>query len=339
MARRWEDRVVVITGASAGVGRATACAFARGGAKIGLLARDHARLQATADEVERLGGTALAVPTDVADHEQVEAAAVAVERELGEIDVWINNAMVTVFGELGQILPDELRRVTDVTYHGTVWGTMSALRRMLARDRGRIVCVGSALAWRGIPLQSAYCGAKHAIVGMFESVRSELLHRRSAVTMSIVHLPALNTPQFWWMRNKLRRRPQPVAPIFQPEVAARAIEHAVATGCRTVHATFSTSRTILGNRLSPALGDRLAARWAYDSQLSARDDDPTRRDNLFEPIAGDFGAHGPFDSRARHRSPQLWLLRLGEANRWAKWLGPAAALTMLWVLAARARAR
>lgn len=335
--RRWDDQVVVITGASAGVGRATVRRFAERGASIGLLARDEGRLAATAEEVERLGGFALAVPTDVSDPEQVEAAAVAVERELGEIDVWINNAMVSVFGELWQLEPEELRRVTDVTYHGTVWGTMTALRRMLARDRGRIVCVGSALAWRGIPLQAAYCGAKHAMVGMFESLRCELLHRGSAVTLSVVHLPALNTPQFSWVRNKLSRAPQPVPPIFQPEVAALAIEHAAATGRRTTHVACSTSLAILGNRISPAIADRVLARHGYESQLTARNDDPDRPDNLFATVPGRQAAHGSFDDAAWRRSPMfelgMWL------RRHAWWLVPAALASAWWLRAPRARAR
>lgn len=336
MKGRWKDRVVVVAGASAGVGRATVRRFARGGARIGLLARDRERLRATADEVERLGGSALVLPIDVADADQVETAATTVERELGEIDVWINNAMVTVFGELVQLRPDEYRRVTDVTYHGTVWGTMAALRRMLARDRGRIVCVGSALAWRGIPLQAAYCGAKHAMLGMFESVRSELLHRGSAVTLSVVHLPALNTPQFTWMRNKRQRRPQPVPPIFQPEVAAAAVEHAAATGRRTTHVAFSTSRAIFGNRIAPALADHYLARHGYDSQLTPEEDDPQRPDNLFDPVRGEqLAARGRFDARARAHSPMTWMVRN------ARWLAPAAiaALTVGWGLTARARAR
>jgi NAD(P)-dependent dehydrogenase (short-subunit alcohol dehydrogenase family) len=223
-------RVIAITGASAGIGRATAERFARGGARIGLIARDDDRLQASAAEVERLGGESLVLPLDVADHDAVEAAASEIEERFGPLDVWVNNAMATVFATVTQVTPEEFRRATEVTYLGYVWGTLAALRRMVPRDRGTIVQVGSALAYRSIPLQAPYCAAKHAVHGFTQSLRTELLHEKSKVRVSEVQLPAENTPQFEWGRAKLPRHPQPVPPIFQPEVAAKAIEHAALTG-------------------------------------------------------------------------------------------------------------
>ncbi len=319
MRRRWEGKVVVVSGASAGVGRAVVREFARRGASLGLIARDEPRLRRACEEAEALGGKAIALPLDVADAERVEHAAARVEEELGEIDVWINNAMVSVFAELIDVTPEELRRVTDVTFHGAVWGTQAALRRMLPRDRGRIVFVGSALAWRGIPLQSAYCAAKHAMLGMFESLRAELLYRRSNVTIGIVHLPAINTPQFDWVRSKLPRRAQPVPPIYQPEVPARAIERSARGTKRTMHVGVVTSKVIWGQRLSPALADRLAARLGYRDQMTQEREDPNRADNLFEAVPGDYGAHGRFDARSRRRSLDLLFRRHP-----ALWFGAAA---------------
>jgi NAD(P)-dependent dehydrogenase (short-subunit alcohol dehydrogenase family) len=309
MRKRWKNKTIVITGATAGVGRAAVREFARRGARIGLLAREPDRLRTTKKEVEGLGGTAIDVSVDVADAAAVERAAERVEAELGEIDVWINNAMTAVFSELQDIEPEEYRRVTDVTYHGTVWGTQAALRRMLPRNRGRILCVGSALAWRGIPLQSAHCGAKHAILGMFESLRAELLHKGTDVTLGVVHLPAVNTPQFSWVRSKLPQRAQPVAPIFQPEVAARAIEQAARTTRRSTHVTLATSRVIWGNRLLPAPGDAHLSANGYQSQMTNELEIPGRVDNLFEPVRGEYGAHGRFDDNARSFSLPQWLRR------------------------------
>jgi short-subunit dehydrogenase len=298
--------VVVITGASAGVGRAAAREFASRGVDVGLLARDSDGLEAAAKEIEALGRRAVAVPTDVADPDQVEAAADAVEDRLGPIDVWVNNAMTSVFAPFTEIEPAEFRRVTEVTYLGFVHGTRAALRRMLPRDRGTIVQVGSALAYRGIPLQSAYCGGKHAIKGFTESVRAELLHERSAVRLTMVQMPALNTPQFEWVLSRLPRSPQPVPPIYQPEVAARAIVWAATHRRRQLWVGASTVATILGNRVAPGLLDRYLGRTGFDSQQTSQPATPERPSNLWAPVRGDHGAHGSFDDRAHQGSAELW---------------------------------
>jgi NAD(P)-dependent dehydrogenase (short-subunit alcohol dehydrogenase family) len=302
---RSRDRVVVITGATSGVGRATARAFAREGARVALLARGSDGLEAAAAEVRREGGTALPIKVDVANAEQVEAAAAQVERELGPIDVWVNDAMTTVFAEFADIEPDEFRRATEVTYLGSVWGARAALTRMLPRDRGTIVQVGSALAFRGIPLQSAYCGSKHALQGFVESVRCELRHRHSKVVLTTVHLPGLNTPQFDHCRSKMPHKPQPVPPIFQPEVAADAIVWASRRRRRTVYVGLPTVITILGNKVAPLLAEIYLARTAYSGQQTAVPEPGPRPGNLFEPSSGDPGAHGGFDGRAHSRSVQL----------------------------------
>ena len=301
--------VVVVTGGSAGVGRATARRFAGDGAAIGLIARDRDRLDDAVRELERSGARALAVEADVADPEAVEAAAERFERELGPIDVWINSAMTTVYSRVRDLEPDELRRVTEVTYLGFAWGTMAALRRMLPRDRGTIAFVGSALAYRGIPLQAAYCAAKHAIEGFFESLRTELLHDGSGVHVTMVQLPALNTPQFDWARTKLPRRPQPVPPIFQPEVAADAVHWAVRRRRRELYAGWPTVQAIVGNKVAPEVVDLYLAKTGFDAQQTDEPVEPDRLDNLFEPVPGRFGAHGRFDDRARARSGQLALAK------------------------------
>lgn len=297
-------QTVVVTGASNGVGRAVARLLARDGARIGLIARGAEGLEGARREVEEFGSQALAIPTDVADASQVERAASAVEQTFGEIDVWVNNAMVSVFAPFSELSAEEYRRVTEVTYLGTVYGTMAALRRMLPRDRGSIVQVGSALAYRAIPLQSAYCGAKHAIEGFTESLRCELLHERSNVRVTMLQLPALNTPQFDVVRSKLPRQPQPVPPVYQPEVAAEAILWAAHHRRREVWVGGSTAAVLVANKLAAGLGDRYLARTGYDSQQT---DEPThhRDDNLWEPIPGDHGAHGRFDAVARQSSSQL----------------------------------
>jgi short-subunit dehydrogenase len=294
-------QVVVVTGASAGVGRATARRFASQGASVALLARNENRLQAAAREVEHAGGRALVVPADVVDHDAVEQAAARIEDELGPIDVWVNNAMATIFSRFVDISPDEFRRSTEVTYLGFVWGTMAALRRMIPRDTGTIVQVGSALAYRGIPLQAPYCGAKHAIKGFTESVRTELLHDGSNVHIAMVELPAHNTPQFNWGRNRMPKRPQPVPPIYQPEVAAEAILHAATHDTRQLFVGWPTIATRVANALAPGLVDRYLARTGFKSQLT---DEPehARPDNLFESVDGDYGAHGRFDDQAKDRS-------------------------------------
>lgn len=299
-------RVVVITGASAGVGRATAQAFARRGCALALLARGRDRLEAARRDVESLGGHALVFPVDVADPDQVEAAAAAIERDVGPIDVWVNNAMVSILSPIKSMTADEFRRVTEVTYLGYVYGTLAALRRMLPRDRGVIVQVGSALAYRAIPLQSAYCAAKHAVQGFTESLRSELIHDRSRVRVTTVHLPAVNTPQFRWIKSRLPHQPQPVPPIYQPEVAARAIVWAADHPRRELAVGAPTVKAIVGDKFIPGLLDRYLAGKGYRAQQTDQPIEPDRRDNLWEPVPGDYGAHGAFDEAARPHSLQLW---------------------------------
>jgi NAD(P)-dependent dehydrogenase (short-subunit alcohol dehydrogenase family) len=303
------SEVVVITGASAGIGRATTRRFAEDGARIGLIARGRPGLEEAKREVEARGGQALVLPCDVADPAAVEAAAAAVEEAFGPIDVWVNNAMVTIYAEFTDIEPDEFERATHVTYLGVVWGTRAALKRMLPRDRGSIVQVGSALAYRGIPLQSAYCGAKHAIKGFTESVITELLHNDSKVHVGMVQLPGLNTPQFTWGRTKLPKQTQPVPPIYQPEVAADAIHFCAHSRRREIYVGFPTVKTILGEKLAPALVDRYLARTGFDAQQTDQPLDPEGHDNLFTPIEEDRGAHGPFDDQARGASIQYWLAK------------------------------
>lgn len=298
--------VVVITGASAGVGRATAQAFARQGAHIGLLARGRDGLEGARQDVESAGGRALVLPADVAEADQVEAAAAAMEHEFGPIDIWVNNAMTSVFSPVKEMNAEEFRRVTEVTYLGYVYGTLSALRRMLPRDRGTIVQVGSALAYRAIPLQSAYCGAKHAIQGFTESLRTELMHDGSNVRVTMVQMPALNTPQFRWVKSRLPKEAQPVPPIFQPEVAAEAILWAAHHYRREVYVGWPTVKAILGNKIAPGFADWYLSRTGYQSQQTDEPRDTVRPYNLWEPVPGDHGAHGVFDSRARTWSPQFW---------------------------------
>ena len=301
-----DRRVVVVTGGSAGVGRATARRFARAGAAVGVIAREPERLEATRRELEGLGARAAAVPADVASDEKIERAAEEIESVLGPIDVWINNAMVSVFSPAIAMLPDEFRRVTEVTYLGVVHGTLAALRRMLPRDRGVIVQVGSALAYRGIPLQSAYCAAKHAVQGFCDSLRSELLHDGSRVRLTMVQLPAVNTPQFDWVKSRLPGRAQPVPPVFQPEIAADAIYRASSGRRREVQVGFPTVKAILGDKLAPGLLDRYLASTGYDAQQTAEAEDPSRPDNLFAPVPGHWAAHGRFDREARERLRPPW---------------------------------
>lgn len=299
--------VVVITGASAGVGRATAREFARHGAHIGLLARGREGLEATRAEVESLGGRALVVPTDVAEPEQVERAADEVEQAFGPIDIWINNAMATVFSTVTEMRPDEFKRATEVTYLGAVWGTMAALRHMRNRDRGVIVQVSSALSYRAIPLQSAYCGAKHGLRAFTTSLRSELMHDKSNIHLTMVHMPALNTPQFSWGRTHLSHQPQPVPPIFQPEVAAEAIYWAAHHRRRDLFVGMSSLKAVWANRIAPGVADWYLARKGFSSQQTSQRIDSKRADNLWTPVAGDHGAHGAFDDKASRHSTQLWL--------------------------------
>ncbi|MGC1485997.1 MAG: SDR family oxidoreductase [Candidatus Acidiferrum sp.] len=300
------SEVVVIAGASAGVGRATARAFARRGARIGLLARGKDGLEGTRSDVEADGGEALAISTDVAHSNEVGAAAEAVEKQFGPIDIWVNNATTTIFSPFKEITPEEFKRATEVTYLGTVYGTMAALKRMAPRNRGASVQVGSALAYRSIPLQAPYCGAKHAIRGFTDSLRSELIHDHSHIHLTMVQMPALNTPQFNWCKTRLPRHPQPVPPIFQPEVAAEAIVWAAHHKRREVYVGGPTVQAIEANKVAPGLLDSYLARTCYDGQQTDEPINPDRPSNLFEPVAGDHGAHGIFDSQARQNSAQLW---------------------------------
>ena len=302
---------VVITGASAGVGRAAARAFGARGARVTLVARGSDGLEGALRDVRAAGGEAHTVPGDVADPATLERAAAETEDRFGPIDVWINNAMASVFSPVKEMTAEEYRRVTEVTYLGYVYGTLAALARMVPRDRGTIVQVGSALAYRGIPLQSAYCGAKHAIQGFSESLRCELYHDKSNVWVTMVQMPALNTPQFGWVRSRLPRRPQPVPPIYQPEVAADAIVWAAHHHRREVNVGSSTLLAILANKFVPGILDRYLGRTGYRSQQTDEIENPERPDNLWEPLdgsSGDRGAHGAFDARARRSSTELWMV-------------------------------
>jgi NAD(P)-dependent dehydrogenase (short-subunit alcohol dehydrogenase family) len=305
-------RTVVVTGGSAGIGRAAARLFGARGDRVALLARGRTGLQAAADDVLAAGGAVLPIEVDVADYAAVDNAAAKVESEFGPIGVWVNNAFVTVFAPFTEIDPEEFRRVTDVSYHGYVHGTRAALDRMLPRDHGTIVQVGSALAYRGLPLQSAYCGAKHAMQGFTESLRCELMHERSNVQVTMVQLPAVNTPQFEWALTRMDHAPQPVPPIYEPEVAARAVVHAADHPARREYGTtFSSVATMTANKVAPGLLDRHLARTGYDAQQRDQVASPGRPANLWEPVDGDggsdFGVHGPFSPDARDRSPQQWL--------------------------------
>jgi NAD(P)-dependent dehydrogenase (short-subunit alcohol dehydrogenase family) len=304
--RELKNQVVVITGASAGVGRATARAFAREGAKIALLARDPERLEATRREVEAAGCASCAISVDVADAAAVERAAEQIEAELGPIEIWVNNAMTTVFGRFEDLTDEEFKRVTEVTYLGTVYGTRAALKRMRPRDRGVIVQVGSALAYRGIPLQSAYCGAKHAARGFTDSIRTELMHEQSRIHITMVHLPAVNTPQFDWCVNRMPRRAQPVPPIFEPELAAEAVVWAARHRRRELYVGWPALKTIVGNKALPAVGDAMAADDAWEGQMTPEAQIEHRDGNLFHPVPGAYAAHGRFDGQAKRRSIQLW---------------------------------
>jgi NAD(P)-dependent dehydrogenase (short-subunit alcohol dehydrogenase family) len=301
--------VVVITGASAGVGRATARRFAKSGAHLALLARGRDGLEAAQREAQTAGAKTIVCVADVANAEQIEQAAAQIENELGPIDIWINNAMAAVFSPVAEMTAEEFRRVTEVTYLGYVHGTLAALKRMLPRDRGVIVQVGSALAYRAIPLQSAYCAAKHAVEGFTESLRCELIHDTSSVRVTMVQLPALNTPQFGWVKSRLPRKAQPVPPIFQPELAAEAIYFAAHHPRREFYLGWPTVKAIVANKFMPGLLDRILARRGYESQQYDGAEDPNRAHNLWQPLPGDYGAHGDFDARAKSWSAQSWMSR------------------------------
>jgi NAD(P)-dependent dehydrogenase (short-subunit alcohol dehydrogenase family) len=323
----------VITGASAGVGRAAVREFARHGAHVGLIARGRDGLEGAAREVESFGGKALVLPVDVADAAAVQAAADRVERELGPIDIWVNDAMASVFSPIKEMTAEEFKRVTDVTYLGYVYGTLAALKYMLPRDQGTIVHVGSALAYRSIPLQAAYCASKHAILGFFASLRTELLHDKSNVHTTMVQMPALNTPQFGWVRSRLPRKAQPVPPIYQPEVAARMIYHAAHhPQRREYYAAWSVVKAIFGNKVAPSYADHYLAEHGYDSQQHDGAEDPNRPDNLYQPFPGDHGAHGAFDERAKTWSVEAWTEENAGKLAVALGLGIAGAV---WTLARR----
>jgi short-subunit dehydrogenase len=302
-------KIAVVTGASAGVGRAAAVAFAKAGFDVGLLARNQERLGAAEGELRRLGAKVCAVPTDVADAAAVEAAADRIERELGPIDVWVNNAMATVFAPVHDMSANEFRRGTEVTYLGTVHGTMAALKRMRTRGRGTIVNVGSALSYRAVPLQSVYCGAKYAIRGFTDSLRSELIHEGEKIHLTMVHLSAMNTPQFDWALNRMGKRAQPMPPIYEPEVAARAIVFAATHRRREVWVGFPTVKAILANRIMPGVLDHILAHRGYSGQFTDQLEPPGKPANLFETVAGHNSAHGRFDDRSRSGSWEMWTSR------------------------------
>jgi len=328
------SQVVMITGASAGIGRAIALAFAARGAHIGLLARGAAGLEGARQEVIRAGGDAIALQADVADADRVDSCATTLEETFGPIDVWVNNAMTSVFSPVSEMTAEDYRRVTDVTYLGVVHGTLSALRRMRPRNHGAIVQVGSALAYRGIPLQSAYCAAKHAVQGFCDSLRAELLHEHSGVTVGMVQMPAVNTPQFEWSKSRLPHRAQPVPPIFQPEVAAQAVCWAADHGVRELYVGLPAATAIVGNKVAPRLGDFYLAKTGYESQQTSELENPDRPNNLHAPVDSDrdFGTHGRFDDRARRSSWYLWVAT-------HKPLLAAASLACAGIAAAAARTR
>jgi NAD(P)-dependent dehydrogenase (short-subunit alcohol dehydrogenase family) len=303
----FKNKVVAITGATGGVGRVTAWEFAKQGARVALIAREPHQLNATADEVKKYGGIALPVMLDVSCAEAVENAVDEIEKKLGPVDVWVNNAMNSVFAEFKDITPEEFKRVTDVTYLGQVYGTMSILKRMMQRNYGSIILVGSALAYRGIPLQSAYCGAKHGILGFYDSLRCELLHQKSNVTVCMVQLPAMNTTQFAWVLSKLPNKPRPMGKVYQPEVAARAILFAAEHKRRSIWVGFPTYEAILGNKIAPWYADWVLARTGFDGQQTKEPADPNRKNNVWQPVDEDRGPYGDFKNIAKDHSFTLWL--------------------------------
>jgi short-subunit dehydrogenase len=302
----WEKKVFVVTGASGGVGRAVVRKLAERGAHVGLLARGRDGLEGAKRDVEDRGGRALVLPTDVSNPDQVEDAAQAVERELGPIDVWVNNAMVSMYSPFMKMTPDEFRHIVDVTLMGYVYGTQSALKRMIPRDRGIIIQVGSALAFRSIPLQSAYCASKHAIEGFTESVRSELIHQKVNVRVSMVHLPGVNTTQFTWTKNKMRHKVRPTGPIYQPEVAADGIIWTIDNERRQLMIGYPTVQAVVGEKFIPGLLDKYLAHAAWEGAELPEPADPDHKDNFWQPLPGDHGSHGPFDAKAHRNSVQLW---------------------------------
>lgn len=295
-----------MTGASAGLGRAIVREFAAKGCDIALIARGIDGLEGAKREVEQAGGRALVFPIDVADADAVENAAAETEEKLGPIDVWVNNAMNSVFSPVREMKAEEYKRVTEVTYLGQVYGALSVLRRMQSRNRGSIIFVGSALAYRGIPLQSAYCAAKHAIEGFFDSLRTELMHDKSGIDISMVQLPAMNTTQFGFVKSRLPYKPKPMGTIYEPEVAARLIEYASRNPRREYFVGWPTVKAIVGNKIAPWYADRVLARTGYEGQMTAEPESKSRKSNLWEPIPGDHGAHGPFTGESKSFSPVTW---------------------------------
>ncbi|HEY7354451.1 MAG TPA: SDR family oxidoreductase [Terriglobales bacterium] len=324
-----KPEVVVITGASAGLGRAIAREFGRHGAAVGLISRNEARLNEAQKEIEEAGGQSLSLPLDIADAAAVENAAQKVEDAFGPINVWVNNAMTSVFSPIEEMEPEEFKRVTEVTYLGVVYGTLSALKRMRQRDRGSIVQVGSALAYRSIPLQSAYCASKHAIAGFTDSLRCELVHQRSRIHVCMVQMPALNTTQFGWVKSRLPHKAQPVPPIFQPEVGARAVYWAAHHRRRELFVGSSTVAAIVGQKFIPGLLDEYLGRTGYRSQQHDGRQDPNAPNNLWESVPGDFGAHGTFDARSHSHSWELWL----DTHRALIWMLPLAATGLAGAMA------
>ena len=331
MSHEFRNRTVVITGASAGIGRAVAHRFGRAGANVGLIARDEQALNEVKQELEKLGGAAFVAPADVADAEAVFAAADSIQRQFGSIDLWVNDAMVTVFSPVWNITPDEFRRVTEVTYLGVVHGTMAALRHMRARNRGTIIQVGSALAYRGIPLQAAYCGAKHAIRGFTDSLRAELIHTGSLLSITIVELPAVNTPQFDWARTHMPRQPRPVPPVVQPEVIADSIFRAALRPEREYWVGWSTLKVVLGNMLLPGFLDRYLARTTFEGQATRLPVTPGRKDNLLAPVHELHRTRGSFGAEARSRA----IVAPGPVARVAPVVLAGLALLMFGLLAGR----
>lgn len=328
------QKVVVVTGASAGVGRATVMEFAKKRYKIGLIARGVEALNEVKSEVEELGGEALVIPADVADAQQMEQAAAQVEEVFGPIDIWVNNAMTSVFSPVKEMQAEEYKRVTDVTYLGQVYGTLAALKRMLPRNKGSIVFVGSALAYRGIPLQSSYCAAKHAVQGFFDSLRTELLHDKSKVNVTMVQLPALNTPQFDWVKTRLPNRARPMGKIYQPEVAARAIAYAGEHKRREMYVGIPTIQAIVGNKIAPWLGDIVLAKTGYEGQQTSEPENRQKEHNLWDSVKGKHNTHGGFDDLATYKSPELWF-SMNKRKIGAGLLAGAVATGAAWAFAAK----
>jgi short-subunit dehydrogenase len=326
-----KPEVVVITGASAGIGRETARLFGKNGARVGLLARNLDGLNAAKKEIEDLGGQAIVCQTDVAYPDQIEAAANKVEEAFGPIDIWINNAMAAVFSPVTEMTPEEYKRVTEVTYLGQVYGAQAALKRMLPREKGTIVFVGSALAYRGIPLQSSYCGAKHAVQGFFDSLRTELLHNRSNVHVTMVQLPGVNSTQFDLVRNKMPHKTKPIGAIYQPEVAAEALYWAAHNKRRELIVGYPAVQAIMGNKFAPQYADHVLAEIGFREQQTDLLEDPNRPDYLFETVPGDHGVHGRFDDVAKDFSPQLY----ATTHRTQVALGLVSAVLGLWWLTHR----